>query len=188
MAVSKNNVVMEGVSGLIGNKIVFRQRGDATYVSRRPKKSTKPPTEAQLNQRYLFMEATLYAKGAIQNPELKAAYQAKCKGNQSAYNKAFEDFLVAPILHLLDLSKYNGQPGSTISARITDVLAVVTVEITIIKPDGTVVEQGMAVQGAIALDWTYTATAENDELSLSTVLVTMVSTPGNSYTEEFIVP
>ena len=43
MAKSRNNVVTHGLSGLIGDLLVFRQRANETIVANRPKLSTKLP-------------------------------------------------------------------------------------------------------------------------------------------------
>jgi hypothetical protein len=43
MAKSRNNVVTHGLSGLIGDLLVFRQRANKTIVANRPKLSAKLP-------------------------------------------------------------------------------------------------------------------------------------------------
>lgn len=185
MAVNKQNVVVEGSSGKIGKTLVFRQRGGVTIMSKNPVlREDYVPTEDQVTQRFLFMEAAWYAKGAISNPVLKAEYKAKAKPNQSAYNIAFKDYTTAPILHSVNYSAYTGAIGTKISCRITDVLAVVSVKVTLREDDGTLIEEGMAVQSDLKLDWVYTATVAHTPIAGTKIFVEMIDTPGNIYEKE----
>jgi len=63
MAESKNNVITHGLAGLVGDLIVFRNRGRKTFVSSKPKERTGEPSEAQKQHHRRFQEATIYAKG-----------------------------------------------------------------------------------------------------------------------------
>lgn len=76
MAKSKNNVVTHGLSGLIGDLLVFRQRANKTIVADRPRPFSKPPTALQLGIQGRFKKAAQYAKTALLDPLIKAAYQA----------------------------------------------------------------------------------------------------------------
>jgi len=186
MAVNKNNPAVIGASGRFGPTMVFRQKGKLTIMANRPTPTEIEPTAKQMNVRFSFMEASAYAVSAIADTPLKAAYQAKAKGNQTAYNVAFKDFLTAPILHKVDTSKYKGAVGDPILCRITDVLAVVAVKLTLYDRDGILVEEGMAVQGSLILDWVYKATvAQSAPLGL--IVIQMTDVPNNVYTEEYVV-
>lgn len=188
MAVNKQNVAVEGSSGRFGKNMVFRQRGGVTIVSKNPVlKDDYVPTEDQMAQRFAFMEAVMYAKGAIKNPTLKAAYQAKAKPNQSAFNVAFKDYTTAPILHSINYSNYTGAIGGTISCRITDVLAVVAVKVSLYATDGELIEEGMAVQSEFKLDWVYTATVAHTPVLGTHIVVTMTDTPANVYIKEVVI-
>src|SRR5690606_34479808 len=99
-----------------------------TIFAKIPKKREKPASEGQIARQFLFTEASFYAQSAIADLVLKAAYQAKVKGNQSAFNVAFKDFLTSPNLHTVDWSKYAGAVGDTLTCRITDMLAVLAVK------------------------------------------------------------
>ncbi len=187
MAVNRNNPVVEGASGRFGNTLVFRQRGRVTIMATRPTRTTHVATEEQMNRRFLFMEACLYATSVLEDPVKKAAYQAKAKPNQSAYNVAFKDFLVAPILHLVDWSKYRGAIGDLITCRITDVLAVVDVRLSLYDVDGVLIEEGPAVQANLKLDWVYTATVAHTPIAGMRVVVEMTDTPGNVYRDEAVI-
>ena len=88
MAESKNNVLTHGLAGLVGDMIVFRNRGGKTFVSAKPKERTGEPTEIQKQHQGQFQEAILYAKTAITDPAKKAAYDDATTGGQTAYNVA----------------------------------------------------------------------------------------------------
>ncbi len=183
MAKSINNVVMQGVSGTIGKMLVFRTNAAGkTIVARRPKRSSKPLTEAQLETINRFTEAAYYAKSAIADPELKAAYQAKAKPGQSAYNMAFSDFLKAPALRKLTVDSYNGALGDKITVRLIDNFKILAVAIRIIDANDQMLEQGLATPLTNGLDWEYTAVSVNENVVGSNIEVTATDTPGNVVT------
>jgi len=47
MAKNSRNIVTHGLSGKLGDLIVFRQKGDETIVAAKPKKHEGEPSEAQ---------------------------------------------------------------------------------------------------------------------------------------------
>jgi len=187
MAISKNNPIVDGASGRFGNNLVFRKRGNVTVLAVRPSVSDRVPSEQQMAQRFLFAEASFYARGVLSDPLLKAEYQAKAKGGQSAYNVAFKDFLTAPVLHQVDWSNYTGAIGSVLTCRITDVLAVVTVKVSLFDANGVLVEEGLAIQSSLKLDWVYTATVAHTPVTGTRIMVQMTDTPGNVYSEEVVI-
>ncbi len=188
MAVNKQNVVVDGSSGKFGKNLVFRQRAGVTMLSKNPVfRDDYAPTDKQIKQRFKFIEATWYASNAVADPELKERYQAKAKANQSAYNVAFKDYTTAPVLHFVDMENYDGAVGGTITCRITDVLAVVSVKVSLVDNNGELIEEGMAVQSAIKLDWVYTATVAHTPVAGNTIVVKMTDTPGNVYKVEELI-
>ena len=54
MAHIKDNIVTEGMSGKLGNKIVFRNVGGKTIVAKRPIPSGKEDTEEQKKHKLRF--------------------------------------------------------------------------------------------------------------------------------------
>ena len=185
MAKSKDNVVMQGASGTVGRMLVFRQRGDKTIIARRPRNSAERIfTPEQLKAQNRFLDASLYARKAIENPELKAAYQAKANINQTAYNVAFKDFYTAPTIRRLDDRSYTGVVGDLLSILIKDVLMVQEVMVEIQDDNGAIIETGYAEnidnQG---IEWKYIATVDNADYINSSIKVTMTDTPGNTYFE-----
>ena len=78
------------------------------------------PTEKQVQVRELFSSASVYAKGAVADPDLKKEYQKKASSGNTAFNIAFRDYLKAPVVKKIDTGYYNGKPGSTIAVKATD--------------------------------------------------------------------
>jgi len=184
MAESKNNVITHGLTGLVGDMIVFRNRGGKTFVSSKPKARTGEMSEGQKLHVGKFQEATLYAKGSVADPTLKEAYLAKATGNETAYNVAVADFFHAPDIETVNLSKYSGKVGETITIRATDDFKVTEVSVAIYNADGTEVEQGLAVLSANGVDWVYTAIAENASLDGDRIVIRASDLPGNVTEEE----
>ena len=180
MARSKFNVITHGLSGLVGDMIVFRQKANKTFVSGKPRPSSKPVTAIALAIRAKFKRATIYANSVMENPTLKAAYQLTAKLGQSAYNKAFSDYQKAPeIYEDIDLSVYTGAVGQEIHLSVIDDFRVDSVHVQIKLPAGTILEEGLADQSANGLDWVYTTTAANAEVPGSQIIFTAKDLPGN---------
>jgi hypothetical protein len=178
-----NNIVTQGLSGMLGNQLVFRMRGSQTYVGKAPVKKERIQTDAQIEHQRRWQEAILYGKGAIATPEMKDAYKAAAGENQSAFNVAVADFMNAPHIDEINISQYTGQPGSTILVRAVDDFNVAEVTVTIYNPDGSLVEQGLAVAEAGGSSWKYTATTVNGDLSGDKIVIRVSDIPGN-LTEE----
>ena len=164
MAKVAGNMVLVGVSGMIGNQLVIRQADGRIIMSQAPVPSTKPPSELQAEGRLNFQSGVIYAKGVYSDPAKKALYEAKVKPGTSAFNVAVADFLKAPNIDEIDLGNYNGTAADTIRVRVTDDFQVVKVTVTIHNADGTLVEEGEAVQQENVIDWLYTVTADNPSL------------------------
>jgi hypothetical protein len=178
MAKQEGNVVTHRLSGKIGDLLVFRQRAGKTVVAKTPTVSNKV-TEAQLAQRRKFQRAVAYAGGVATDPELRDAYAGKTKPGQTFYNLAVADYLHAPDIELIDLSGYHGNPGDVIRIEATDDFAVREVKVVITNPDGILVEEGFAKPEPSGYEWTYTATATNNDLSGDRIDVFASDTPGN---------
>jgi len=180
MASSKNNVVTHGLSGMIGDMLVFRQRANKTIVSDKPRPSSKPATVIQMAIRERFKRASLYAKSIMSDQVLKAAYQLAAKLGQSAHNMAFADYQKSPEFYEdVDLASYTGTIGDEIAVSVIDDFRVESVGVEIKKPDGSTLEQGAAVQAGNQLDWVYTVTTANTELPGSRIIFTATDLPGN---------
>jgi hypothetical protein len=174
----KKNIVTKGFSGKL-DTIVFRVRGGKTIVSTAPEHKEHELSQAQKNHRKNFQEAILYGKSVLADAGRKAEYKEVADEGQSAYNVAVADFLNAPAIEEIDVNKYTGQPGSTITVQASDDFKVAEVQIAIYNNDGSLVEKGFAVQQPNLADWLYTATAVNSELPGDKVVVRVTDIPGN---------
>jgi hypothetical protein len=183
MAKQERNVVTHGLSGKIGDLLLFRQRGGKTIVSKIPEFS-KTVSEKQATQRKLFQQAVIYAQTAIASPEMEELYKtvAKKKGKYP-FNVAVADFLNAPDIHDIDLSEYTGSAGDRIRIIVNDDVAVKSVKVEIHNADGSLVEEGEAVQIAGSL-WIYTAVQDNENLNGDKITVSASDMPGNVTHEE----
>jgi hypothetical protein len=186
MAKSKNNVVTYGLSGKIGDLLVFSQRDGKTIVSKLPQTPTVA-SEKQKEQRKRFQKATIYAKAAVADVQTKEQYNlaAKKKKGLTAYNIAVADFFNAPDIDTVDLSAYTGSAGDEIRIIVTDDFAVKSVHVHISNADGTLVEEGYAVNSAGNI-WIYAATQNNESLDGDKIVITASDLPGNIVTEETV--
>ena len=178
MAKQTRNVVTHGLSGMVGGMLVFRQTAGGTVVQSPPRTSGQV-TDAQRTQRRKFQRAILYSTAAMSNPELAAAYGAKAKPGQTARNVAVADFFHAPDISAVDISGYIGQPGDVIRIEVTDDFVVKAVKVVISNTDGSLVEEGYAVQADTGYEWLYTANALNDSLTGDRIEIFASETPGN---------
>ncbi|MFT3738135.1 MAG: hypothetical protein QM786_05215 [Breznakibacter sp.] len=179
MAKVGDNIVTTGLRGKLGNLIVFRNYGGKTIVSMAPKRKKTQRTETQEKYLQRFKEAVLYAQNAIADKVTKDAYQNSAQEGRSAYNVAVADFLNAPRINEIDVSHYNGRPGSYLQIHAIDDFMVKDVSVTIRNADGTEIENGMAIQQPGAIWWRYTATTVNPSLNGSIIIVRVSDLPGN---------
>lgn len=184
MAESKNNILVHGFSGKLGNLLVFRQKGDKTIIATAPRKYSGQPSESQLKNRERFQEAVVYAQRAIADPDAKAAYKEKAQSGQTAYNLAFADFFKAPDISEINISNYNGKKGDTIIITVADDFVVKKVTVTILNADGTEVESGEAQSFLAGRQWLYTAQADNASLEGDKIIIKAYDVPGNVTEEE----
>ena len=181
---SINTDLVFGACGRIGDMLVFRQRGNKTYISKRPKKREANSVK-QLAAQERFREAAAYAKAVLDDEVKKALYEAKASPLQSAFNLALADYLKAPQIRSVEYATYTGQVGSTISIRATDDFKVDKVTVSIKNSSDVEIESGLAVLSSNGLDWVYTAKTLNADVSGSTLIVGTSDIPGNLTTEEY---
>jgi len=184
MAKVGNNIVVTGLSGKLGDLIVFRNRGGTTVVAQAPQKKERELSEAQEQHQLRFQEAILYGKASIADPEKKAAYKASAEEGQSAYNIAVADFLNAPHIEEIDVSHYTGQPESYIQVRAVDDFKVAEVTVNILNSDGSEAEHGAAALQTGSTWWRYTVTTANESLQGDKIIVRVSDLPGNLIEKE----
>jgi hypothetical protein len=186
MAKQKGNVVTHGLSGKVGDLLVFRQRDGQTVVSKIPEQS-KNTSEKQKKLRKKFQQATVYAKIATNTPGVRDLYAeaAKKRKGMTAYNVAVADFFNAPDIDSVDLSEYAGAEGDEIRIIASDDFAVKSVHVQISNVDGFTIEEGDAVNSIASL-WIYTATANNESPDGCKIVVSASDMPGNVTTKEIL--
>ena len=179
MAKSVNNIVTHGMSGKLGDILVFSQREGKTIVGKVPDWTHVERTDKQKEVTHKFQEAVIYAKTVLLDNEMKEAYQDKAKEGQSAYNVAIADFFNAPDIESINLSGYTGQAGQEIVVRAIDDFRVKEVSVDIYNSDGTLVENGNASLSTNGADWIYTTSATNNQVSGDKIVVRASDIPGN---------
>jgi hypothetical protein len=115
MSIVKNNIVTEGLSGMLGDVVVFRQLRGKTIMANRPRKPTRQ-SELQRENRQRFRAATLFAREAMKDPEKKERYRVKARklNLPNAYTAAITDYLRKPTVNSV---KCKGRSGDYISVN-----------------------------------------------------------------------
>jgi hypothetical protein len=155
MAKTKS-LLTAGLRGTVGGTLVFRRLNGETVVAAAPVPTSKQPSESQMMQRERFRLASLYAKRAFNDPELRVEYElvAKVKKLPSARAAAIADYFRFP--EILNAKISTDQSGVVIvEAVVVDYLRVKSVTISVISPDGSVLETGNGVLGIDNQTWTY---------------------------------
>jgi hypothetical protein len=179
MAKQKGNVVTHGLSGKVGDLLIFRQKDGQTIVSKIP----EPPkdwSEKQIAHRKRFKKGVIYAQAAMEDPEKQPVYTAMAKKKKRVpFNVAVADFLNVPEIENVDLSNYTGATGDIITVTALDDVMVKTVHISIFNNDGSTIEEGEAIADDSGYVWTYTAIQDNDNLDGCKIVVAVSDLPGN---------
>ncbi len=175
MAKVRNNIIIQGLSGSLGDQLVIKQdKAGRTIVAVPP--STDPNrvfTEAELERQGKFRDASVYAKGA----KSESVYVEKAEGTpMNPYNVAIADWFHAPEVTEIDTEAWSGQAGQVIRIQAVDNVQVTQVNVVITDAENAVVEQGAAVRAEGAW-WAYTTTATvAGEVK---IVVTARDLPGN---------
>jgi hypothetical protein len=120
MATIRTNPLIEGLSGMLGQSIVFKNLRGKTIITNRPS-SPKKQSELQKANRSKFRQATYYAKAAMLDAEKKAYYQRKARKLKlpNAYTAAITDYM-RPI-KLKEVTRTNTNVTYRIAKRDFDV-------------------------------------------------------------------
>jgi len=157
MAKVRNNMLVRGLSGAVGDQFVIRKdKAGRTIVGNMPEFDEKRPfSEAQVAHQEAFKEAAAYGKGA----KGQDVYAVKAEGTPlTPYNVALADWFHEPEIKEIDLSGWDGQAGQVIRIEAVDDVQVKQVTVVITDEAGTVLEHGAAVKEADGLWWDYTTT------------------------------
>jgi len=179
-----DNDLIDGVSGRVGNKIVFRTVKGKTMVTRRPK-FTAEPTPAQTAFRAQFKDAAKYAKTKMLDPVVKEVYtrMAGDKPFNSAFTEAVRDYLAAFEVRTIDVSSFSGAAGSIIPVQVSDNDRVVSLKVAIYDNANNLVETGAATYTPGDVYWRYT-TQQAIVLPGIKIVATATTRPGKEATLE----
>ena len=130
MAKVRGNLILQGVSGMIGKQLIIRKQKDGTYVLTAAPvvRAGREPTPAQKQQQERFRQAVLYAKAAKGKPEYEPVAEAR---GVSTFNVATADFFHPPEILDIDVSGYTGAAGETITIKAVDDVKVTKVGVLI---------------------------------------------------------
>jgi hypothetical protein len=170
MAKIRNNLILQGISGMLGKQLVIRQtKGGRGVLAAAPAISEgREPTAKQKEHQEKFRQAILYAKGAQNNPEYQAVAESR---GVSPFNVATADFFHPPEIRDIDVSAYHGAIGETITIIAVDDVKVTTVGVLLVDDNNVVIEKGKAIVSAQDPHrWIYTATAPAPSSSVKIVI------------------
>jgi hypothetical protein len=133
---------IECIIGAVGNMVFYR--ADGQNLSRKKADAPEERSAAQAANSSRFKEAGAYAKNALTDPRLEAAYAALCVGHENPRNIAIRDFLRPPVVQSLSLDGYHGKPGDSILVGTVDDCWVNEMHIEIRDAAGNLIEEGPA--------------------------------------------
>jgi hypothetical protein len=175
MAIIKDNILFQLVSGSLGDQVTIYQRNGQTIIAKKRGKSTKKPTKKQLEARMMMQEASAYARAILRDPEIKAYYKSKAGPGQNAYNMAIKDAYKAPQVQHIRIEE------TTVIVTPKDEFRVAEVEVRVYDSAATLLEKGKAVLGRNGVDWYYKAGSLPKGGSVKIIAVDL---PGNSTQKE----
>jgi hypothetical protein len=99
MATVQVNPIINGLSGMLGRTIVFKNLRGKTIVTSYPRPPKKQSEQQRVN-RSKFRDATFYAQTVLLDEAKKAYYQKKAKELKlpNAYTAAITDYMRSPQL------------------------------------------------------------------------------------------
>ena len=155
MALIKLNPIAKAVSGRIGRRLVMKNYGNTTILSRKPS-NPKKRSPLQLKNAQKFRSAAAFAKAATGNPEIKEYYNgiARERNQHSAYLALIKDFLDSPV-HLTEevLLERARMPRV---AKEKQQESGDALEFIVTMPQGEIIVQGQ-IASSKEDQWTYTA-------------------------------
>jgi hypothetical protein len=138
MAISKDNILTEGLSGMIGNVIVFKTVRGKTIMANRPRKPTRQ-SDLQRANRSRFRNATALAHAVMRDPQKKAYYWEKARKLKlpNAYTAAITDYMRRPAVTKVETPKNSGSAGKRLMITAgKKEFALTSVEVNLVDKQG----------------------------------------------------
>ena len=151
MAKVRDNIVVRGLSGSIGDVVLQHMPDGKTYVRSRPDFSRRKFSKGQKKHQSRFQEAVAYARDAAKSKPIYAKLAAGT--TKSAYNFALSDWFNPPVIHTIERKR------GRIRVEASDNVMVTRVQVTVLDEKGKVVEKGEAVK-ADERWWEYVTSAD----------------------------
>ncbi|WP_163712919.1 hypothetical protein [Mangrovibacterium lignilyticum] len=188
MAKISGNPAVKGASGMVGGTLVYRKFGKETILASAPEKSSKEPSEKQVEQREKFRLANFYAARVKANPELLAAYR-DAMIRRSYIN--VHSLIIADYFREPEIISFNQEVDETtsevrIAVLVVALLQAKSVTLRIQTPDGTVLESGPAVMEADQQIWLYSPADPAQLASGNLMEVEVTDYPGHLVTKSFV--
>jgi len=152
MAKVRNNIFVRGLTGKLGDQVVFRTlRDGSTIVCNKPDFSNRKLSKDQKQHHKRFQAASAYAKSASRSNPIYA--QLAVGTLKNAYNVALGDWFHPPVIHHLE------RKGKSLRIQVTDDVMVAGVQVMVLDEKGKTVEKGEGIKGKGDW-WEYVPTAE----------------------------
>ncbi|HRI78445.1 MAG TPA: hypothetical protein PLR06_02825 [Cyclobacteriaceae bacterium] len=184
----RNNPLLQGASGKLGNTIVYKNWQGQVLMTNMPSKR-RFISDKQKAMKERFREATHYAKCEMKDPESKAEYKKGITLNKNAaFRVAVSDFLNPPEVHYIKVPGYSGAIGEMIRIKATDDFKVIEVRVSIIDATGKVLERGNASPSPRKRQlWRYITTVTNENVNGTVIKVTAYDKPRNEGKGELVI-
>jgi hypothetical protein len=188
MAKIKNNLLITGISGIIGESIAFRQKAGKTFLVKARRSHQVTMTQKYMAAQARFQASVVYAKRVVKDSAAKSLYASKTVDGQTAFNLALSDAYHSPVVSEIITENYHGGIEDLINIKATDNFKVAKVTLSIFGSDGSLLETGPASDLGNELDWTYIVKASNTVLAGTRIIATAADLPGNTHSIEVILP
>ena len=172
------NKLIHSLHGRVGDLILYESDGQT--LSRTMPAVTAERSDKQKANADRFLAAQKYAAQALQDPVLKSAYKAACRGHQNPRNLAIRDAMRAPLIESINLDGYAGKLGQNICVKAVDDFRVIEVKVTVRDPVGGIIEEGTAPLSSDGSEWRYVTTKEVPPGQSVSVLAVARDNPGNT--------
>jgi len=138
MAKVKSNVVVRGISGMLGGLVFQHMPDGTTYVRKPPDFSHRKFSKGQKDHQSRFKLAVAYAREAAKTQPI---YTKLAEGTvMSAYNFALSDWFNPPVIHMVE------RKDGRVRVQASDNVMVTKVVVTVLDGKGKVVEKKEVVK------------------------------------------